>query len=331
MPSEREIIRPIEAPRRRWAIGLGVAAGLVLLGILAFELFNYQAAQQASATATSIARQAAATTTAIAQQAAATGTAVAQANESLRAKFNYRRRGKDNAEMAFVPAGEFTMGSDEGGADEKPAHRVYLDAFWVDVYEVTNVLYKKCVDGGVCQPPAIFSSAKRPFYFGNSQFDNYPVTYISWNDAKTYCEWVSKRLPTEAEWEKAARGTDARVYPWGNQWDGSKANVEQRVGDTTLAGSYPAGASPYGALDMTGNVWEWVTDWYDSHYYEDSPSRNPPGPPSGQYRTLRGGGWADDQYYSRATDRYNFTYPTFRFDFYYPTFRYNFVGFRCAQ
>jgi len=276
---------------------LGVAVGLVLLGALAFGFFSYRAAHQAASCA----------------------------------QFDCQPRGNDQAEMVLVPAGEFTMGSDDGGANEKPAHQVYLDAFWIDVYEVTNALYKKCVDVGKCQPPGSLSSARQDSYFGNSQFDNYPVTYIGWDDAKGYCEWAGKRLPTEAEWEKAARGTDARVYPWGDQWDGNKANVEQRVGDTTSVGSYPAGASPYGALDMTGNVWEWVADWYDSSYYAVSPSRNPPGPAAGQYRTLRGGGWVDDFYFARATSRYDFTYPTFRFDFYYPTFRYDFVGFRCAQ
>ncbi len=289
--------------------GLSAAVGLVLLAILAFGFFNYQAAQQAAATAT----------------------AIAQVNPANCAQFDCRPRGNDNAEMVFVPAGEFTMGSNDGGANEKPVHQVYLDDFWIDVYEVTNALYKKCVDAGKCQPPGSLSSAKQSSYFGNSQFDNYPVTFVSWNDAKTYCEWAGKRLPTEAEWEKAARGTDARVYPWGNEWDGNKANVEQRVGDTTLVGSYPAGASPYGVLDMTGNVWEWVADWYDGSYYANSPSRNPPGPPSGQYRALRGGGWADDHYSVRVAHRYDLTYPTFSFDFYYPTFRYNFVGFRCAQ
>lgn len=287
--------RAKQAQRRRWAIGLSAAVGLVLLGVLAFGFFKYQV------------------------------------NSASCMQFDCRPRGNDQAKMVHVPAGEFPMGSNNGGDNEKPVHQVYLDAFWIDVYEVTNALYKKCVDEGKCQRPSSLFSAKRSSYFGNSEFDNYPVTFVGWDDAKTYCEWAGKRLPTEAEWEKAARGTDGRIYPWGNQWDGKKANVEQRVGDTTLVGSYPAGASPYGALDMTGNVWEWVADWYDSSYYVNSPSRNPPGPAAGQYRTLRGGGWADDQYYTRATTRYNFTYPTFRFDFYYPTFRYNFVGFRCAQ
>ena len=301
--------RARQARRQKWAIGLSAAVALVLLGVLVFGFFNYQAVKQAAITAM----------------------AIAQGNPSKCAQFDCQPRGNDNAEMVLVPAGEFTMGSSEGGANEEPVHRVYLDAFWIDVYEVTNARYKKCVDAGRCQPPGSLSSATQISYFGNPQFDKYPVTYVSWNDAKAYCEWAGKRLPTEAEWEKAARGTDGRLYPWGNEWDGNRANVEQRVGDTTSVGSYPAGASPYGALDMAGNVWEWVADWYDSSYYANSPSRNPLGPSSGQYRTLRGGGWVDDYYFARATHRYDFTYPTFRFDFYYPTFRYDYVGFRCAQ
>jgi eukaryotic-like serine/threonine-protein kinase len=330
MSTEQNPTQPDQPKRRNRGIAVAVAVGIILLAVLGFAFLNYQSAQQTAATATARVQNVVATATELALRAAATATAVGQANESLRAKFNYQRRGQDNAEMVLVPAGEFVMGNAEGGTDEQPVHRVYLDAFYIDVYEVTNRLYKQCVDAEKCKPPAIFSSFTHSSYFGDSEFDNYPVTYIGWEDAKTYCEWVGKRLPTEAEWEKAARGTDGRIYPWGNEWDGTRGNVELRTGDTELVGSYPAGASPYGALDMTGNVWEWVADWYYDHYYAESPSHNPQGPSTGQYRGLRGGGWADDYFNSRATDRYNFTYPTFRFDFYYPTFRYNFVGFRCA-
>lgn len=290
--------RAEQARRRKWTIGLGAAAGLILLGALSFGSIRFLAERQVSAKC---------------------------------ARFHCQARGRDRAPMVLVPAGEFTMGSETGGENEQPPHQVYLDAYWIDVYEVTNALYRKCVVAGNCRPPAHAASATRSFYFGNPQFDNYPVTYVGWDEAKAYCEWAGKRLPTEAEWEKAARGIDARIYPWGNEWDGTKANVEWRVGDTTPVGSYPAGASPYGAQDMAGNVWEWVSDWYDSTYYRRSPPRNPTGPSSGQYRALRGGGWIDDYWFARATTRYDFTYPTFRFDFYYPTFRYDFVGFRCVQ
>jgi formylglycine-generating enzyme required for sulfatase activity/tRNA A-37 threonylcarbamoyl transferase component Bud32 len=226
------------------------------------------------------------------------------------------------APMVFVPAGEFTMGSNEGNSDEKPQHPVYLDAFWIDKYEVTNALYKKCVDAGKCQSPNPTRSYTRSSYYGNASFDNYPVIYVSWNDAKTYCEWAGKRLPTEAEWEKAARGTDGRIYPWGNTFDKSLLNsYESNIGDTTQVGKYLGGASPYGALDMAGNVWEWVADWYNSTYYTSSPRDNPKGPSSGQYRVVRGGAWD----YSGGNVR-----PAYR-SRYAPSDANDLVGFRCAR
>jgi len=223
--------------------------------------------------------------------------------------------------MLFVPAGEFTMGSTDYDS-EKPPHVVYLDAFSIDKFEVTNALYKKCVDAGKCQPPSNRSSTTRSPYYGDARYDNYPVIYVSWNDAITYCTWVAKRLPAEAEWEKAARGTDKRVYPWGNLFDKNLLNsFDGAKSDTTAVGSYPGGASPYGTLDMAGNVWEWVMDWYDSGYYSGSPRNNPKGPLSGQYRVLRGGSWRDIQYYARAAHRYRAT----------PDYRDDYVGLRCAQ
>jgi len=203
----------------------------------------------------------------------------------------------DGAPMVFVPAGEFTMG-------ENPVHSVYLDAFWIDRFEVTNALYKNCVDAGKCSAPSDTSSATRSSYYGNSQYDNYPVIFVSWNDANTYCQWVGKRLPTEAEWEKAARGTDGRIFPWGNTFDKNLVNSDEGTKhDTTAVGSYPSNASPYGALDMAGNVEEWVADWI------------------GSGRVVRGGSWTSVQNLVRASTRYGYT----------PDLRHDNVGFRCAQ
>jgi formylglycine-generating enzyme required for sulfatase activity len=228
--------------------------------------------------------------------------------------------------MVFVPAGEFIMGDDQSFySKEKPAHKVYLDDFWIDKLEVTNALYKRCVDARRCTAPSKIGSFTRDSYYGNAQFANFPVIWVSWDDANAYCAWAGKKLPTEAQWEKAARGADARAYPWGNAFDKDKLNSsEGGKEDTTAVGSYPTGASPYGALDMAGNVWEWVTDWYDKNYYSNSPARNPRGPTNGTYRVVRGGAfdYFAIAYYNRAA---------FRNGIFEQTGHYFVVGFRCAQ
>jgi len=223
--------------------------------------------------------------------------------------------------MRLVPAGKFTMGSDNGNPDEKPSHTISLGAFYMDKYEVTNALYNDCVDAGECQPPHQTYSITYPHYYGNTQFDNYPVIYVDWNQATSYCGWRGGRLPSEAEWEYAARGTDGRTYPWGEGLDQSHANYNGN--DTTVVGSYKSGKSPFGLYDMAGNVWEWVNDWYDEKYYQSSPLSNPPGPAIGVYRVLRGGSWDKKNYgddYLRSASRRS--YGPGAFD--------GVVGFRCA-
>jgi len=217
------------------------------------------------------------------------------------------------------------MGSDNGESNERPIHTVYLDAFWIDQYEVTNKQYQACVDAGTCEPPSSSNSYTHPSYYGNSEFDNYPVLYVNWDKANRYCEvWAGGDLPTEAQWEKAARGTDDRVYPWGNNAPNDNLlNYNSNVGDTTEVGKYLSGKSPYGAYDMAGNVWEWVNDYYQSDYYAllgDSAS-NPVGPESGDKRVLRGGSWYGYSDYVRSADRV-------RLD---PTSADVNLGFRCSR
>lgn len=189
----------------------------------------------------------------------------------------------DGMVMVFVPAGEFTMGED---GDE---HRVYLDSFWLDQTEVTNAMYVKCVTDGDCESPISPRLYSRENYYGNPEFANYPVLYVDWNRANAYCSWAGRKLPTEAEWEKAARGTDGRTYPWGEDVSCEKANYSYCVGNTTKVGSYPDGASIYGVLDMAGNVWEWVSSLYKNYPYNENDGREDQ-TASGS-RVLRGGSW----------------------------------------
>jgi len=234
--------------------------------------------------------------------------------------------GNDGMTLLYVPEGEFIMGSNSSESGDNLIHKVILDAFWIDQTEVTNTQYATCVSSGGCIPPSETSSFTRSNYYGNSQFDDYPVIYVNWNKASAYCSWVGRRLPTEAEWEKAARGTDGRAYPWGNDWSNTDSLVNSghgviESGDTTKVGNYKSGASPYGAYDMAGNVWEWVNDWYSKNYYQSSPSLNPLGPDSGQYRILRGGSWYFNDWGTNSAVRNPFD----------PTYTGMILGFRCAQ
>jgi formylglycine-generating enzyme required for sulfatase activity len=241
----------------------------------------------------------------------------------------------DGSVMVEVPAGEFLMGSDgdpNALADEYPQRAVYLDAFWIDQTEVTNEQFAAFLneqgnqtEGGVARLDLedVDSLVERVdgTFRPRSGYVDHPVIEVSWFGAAAYCQWVGKRLPSEAEWEKAARGADARIYPWGDQWDFARANTdEQGPGRTSPVGSYPSGTSPHGALDMAGNVWEWVADWYDGDHYGQSPDRNPTGPPSGNFRVLRGGAWSRSYVRARSANR-NASYPV-RGD--------EGLGFRCA-
>ena len=230
-------------------------------------------------------------------------------------------RSKDGMTMVSVPGGPFVMGGATSSGIEVPTHTVTLDTFWIDQTEVTNGKYAKCVQAGACQVPQNNTSHSHPTYYGFTSFSSYPVIYVNWNQAKTYCAWAGGRLPSEAEWEKAAVGSDARTYPWGENIDNTYANFNLLLGDTSIVGSYKKGVSPYGAYDMAGNVSEWVADWYGSTYYQSSSASNPTGPTSGEKRVIRGGSWGTSDADTRSSIR----------DFNYPNAFGNALGFRCAS
>jgi formylglycine-generating enzyme required for sulfatase activity len=196
----------------------------------------------------------------------------------------------DGMPQVYVPEGIFIMGSNaDPRSKEYPEHGVYLDAFWMDKVEVTNAMYEKCVEAGKCILPVLRLNP----YYGRWIYRDLPIVYVNWFTAERYCTWAGRRLPTEAEWEKAARGTDQRIYPWGDERANPRlANFEETLIDKSLpAHRYPLGASPYGVLNMAGNVREWVADWFDNKYYGISPKANPKGPETGTERSLRGGAY----------------------------------------
>jgi formylglycine-generating enzyme required for sulfatase activity len=234
--------------------------------------------------------------------------------------------GRDGAAMVLVPTGEFLMGSDTPG--ESPPRRVFLEAFYIDQYEVTNTQYLRFVQATRHRLPQHDIDPRYDVWEGatiSSGVADKPVVNVDWHDAAAYCTWAGKRLPTEAEWEKAARGTDARAYPWGNEPPSpARLNFARRwEGPATLqpVGSFESGGSPYGAQDMAGNVWEWVSDWYDAGYYRTAQERNPRGPASGSAKVLRGGAWTSHADSVRVTHRHADD----------PEMRNSNVGFRCAR
>jgi formylglycine-generating enzyme required for sulfatase activity len=233
------------------------------------------------------------------------------------------RLGDAPNEMILIPAGEFIMGTDIRLSDEGPQHKVTLPAFYIDKYEVTNLQYKKFNDETHRRSPRHFRN--RTFPEGKA---DHPVTYVSWEDAKAYCEWAGKRLPTDEEWEKAARGTDGRMFPWGDEFDIAKANTPLRwqqagqFGDTTPVGAFEAGKSPYGLYDVSGNVWEWTASWYKAYPGNDKPSESY----GERYKTLKGGSWFDCSFYACGISA-----PVFNRAFFAKRVKNDSFGFRCAK
>jgi formylglycine-generating enzyme required for sulfatase activity len=263
----------------------------------------------------------------------------------------------DGAVMVYVPTGEFHMGSDTDEAEtaldlckeyigdlgagicqrasfrnEQPAHVVTLDGFWIDRTEVTNGQYRQCVQAGGCVPPVKSSSHTRDSYYGDSLFNDYPVIWVRWDQADDYCAWAGRRLPTETEWEYAARGPEGLLFPWGDSFDGTVVNycdvdcdgvndetVDDGYPDTAPVGSFPTGVSWCGALDMAGNVREWVADWYGD--YPSQRQVNPTGPSSGDSHIPRGGSWYDMPDDVRSANRGENSSDYSRHK----------VGFRCAS
>jgi len=254
-------------------------------------------------------------------------------------------------QMALIQSGMFLMGSDADEAlaecqkyrddcsrdfftDEEPPHTVYIDTYLIDIFEVTNALYDECVADGFCSLPSGLDSYTRENYYNDPEYADYPVINVSWFDANSYCEWREARLPTEAEWEKAARSDSASIYPWGNNFDGTVVNFCDRncefgwanknyddgYIDTAPVDAYLDGISPFGVYNMAGNVGEWVSDWYSKTYYQSSSSSNPLGLDSGSERVVRGGSWYFYDYAVRTADR----------DSRVPSETYNLIGFRCA-
>lgn len=211
----------------------------------------------------------------------------------------------DGMEMIEIPQGEVWIGCDESNnagfacmADELPLHQVVVDEFWIDKYEVSNAQFALCVQAGACETPYYQRSVTRTEYYADPEFSDYPRVAVSWFEAQEYCNWAGGRLPSEAEWVRAARGEDQRVYPWGDELPNCNlANTLDEntghmcVGDTASVGSYPLGASPFGVMDLAGNAWEWMADWYHKDYYSFSPRENPQGPEIGGTKVVHGGGF----------------------------------------
>ncbi len=314
----RKVVKEASQPRRKLPVWVVWAGGAAILLLVVIGLWIRLSTKKPLAETPVLVEQPS-TTLSPTLQLTPTITPTATATPLVT-----RVRGQDGMVEVYVPAGEFIMGMNtdpnldsrsEGYFPEYPEHNVYLDSYWIDEHEVTISQYSWCVQAKVCSTPLRVDSPTRDSYYYNGQYSYYPVMHVSWSQAFTYCEWVGAELPTEAQWEKAARGTSGAIYPWGN--DNSISTYSNFGDDSSEVCSYPQGNSPYGACDMVGNVAEWVNDLFDYDYYLSSPSSNPQGPNSGDYYVNRGGHFNDREY--SAIIR---TYWSGWLDY---------IGFRCAR
>lgn len=300
----------------RWLAPVGIVAAVVLIlgGVLAYNRWIAGGnSEPSTAAAASSAGDALATLAAQQSTPAATPDGIQTRTVTL----------ADGvvSEQVYVPAGSFAMGREDVSEEMLPVHAVSLDAFWLDRTEVTNAQYAACVADGSCVPPSDQSSDLQEAYYGNAEFADFPVVFVSWPAAAAFCQWAGGRLPTEAEWEYAARGPSGNLYPWGNaSLDTGLLNYNSYIGDPMRVGSYPVGASWVGAHDLAGNVFEWVADYYASDYYYRSPGENPTGPQSGSTRAARGGSFASEGYLLDSARRFEED----------PDYTSVEVGFRCA-
>ncbi len=321
IPPRVSLEKPEHKPSGLLWLGVGLVVAVLVIALLGWGMFSGTAPVSPTRTATQTAAPTASLTALPTNTLAPTNTPADTSkpmptNTPEPVNTNTRKRELDGMLMLYIPEGPFMMGNDSVD-DEKPAQKVTLGAYWIDQTEVTNSMYAICVSQGKCQQPQQSSSSTRSKYYNNPQYTDYPVIFVKWNQAEAYCIWAGAKLPSEAQWEKAARGTDGKEYPWGAGINKSYANINGS--DTNRVGGLISGISPYGAYDMAGNVWEWASSLYQPYPYNSLDGREDL--TSVSSRVLRGGSWNDVEFAARSAKRGGAA----------PFDSFNDVGFRCAR